>query len=74
MILSTLSDAVSIYTWFQQHKLYLEDHMYTKAYHYIVTQIGGVNILLNIYSFTNVKTPYWKTPCYPQTKAPIKYQ
>ena len=33
-------DAVSIYTWFQHHKLDLEGHMYTNAYHSIVTQIG----------------------------------
>ena len=50
-ILSTLGgkqimpcDAVSIYTWFQHHKLDLD--MCTKAY-YIVTQIGGPNVLLN---------------------------
>ena len=54
MILSTLGgkqimpcDAVSIYTWFQHHKLDLEGHMYTKAYYYMVTQKGGLNILLN---------------------------
>ena len=54
MILSTLGgmqimpwDAVSIYTWFQQQKLDLESHMYTKTYYYIVTQIGGLYILPN---------------------------
>ena len=64
MILGTLGgkqimpcDAVSIYTWFQHHKLDLEGHMYTKAYHYIVTLIEGLIYYCIIYSFTNVDTP-----------------
>ena len=32
---------------FQHHKLDLEGHMYTKAYHNIITQIDGLNIFLN---------------------------
>ena len=69
MILGTLGgkqimpcDAVSIYTWFQHHKLDLEGHMYTKAYYYIATQIGGLNILLNdlfIYQSDNTQTRGW---------------
>ena len=54
-------DAVSIYTWFQHHKLDLEGHMYTKAYN-IITQIDGLNIFLNnlfIYQCETTQTIGW---------------
>ena len=72
MILSTLDDkqimpchAVSIYTWFQHHKLDLEGHMYTKAYYHIVTQTGGLNILLNNLFIYKCEYTIWKKnpPC-----------
>ena len=69
MILSTLGgkqvmpcDVVSIYTWFQHHKLDMEGHMYSKAYYYIVTQIGGLNKSLNnlfIYKCEDTQTRGW---------------
>ena len=55
-------DAVSIYTWFQHHKRDLEGHMYTKAYHYIVPQIDGLNISLDnllIYQCEYSQTRVW---------------
>ena len=55
-------DAVSIYTWFQHHKLDLKGHMYTKAYHNIITQIDGLNIILNnlfIYQCETTQTIGW---------------
>ena len=67
MILSTLGgkqimpyDDVSIYTWFQHHKLDLEGHMHTKAYYYIVTQIAGLNILLNDLFIYKSEYTIWK--------------
>ena len=52
----------AVYTWFQHYKLDLEGHMYTKAYHYIVTQIDGLNISLNnlfIYQCEYSQTRIW---------------
>ena len=67
MILSTLGgkqlmscDAVSIYTWFQHHELDLDCHMCTKAYYHIVTQIGGLNILLNNSFIYKREDTLWK--------------
>ena len=53
-------DAVSIYTWFQHHKLDLEGHMYTNAYYYIVIQIEGLNILLNNSFIYQCEYTLWK--------------
>ena len=36
---SMCSDVVSINAWFHNHKLDMEGHMYTKAYHYIVKKV-----------------------------------
>ena len=76
MILSTLGgkqilpfDDVSIYTWFQHHKLDLEGHMYTKAYHHIVTQIGGLNILLNHLFIYQSEDTLWKNAMLPPDKS-----
>ena len=75
MILSTLGekqimpcDAVSIYTWFQHHKLGLEGHMYTKAYHYIVTRIRSLNILLNNLFIYKCEDTLWKNAMLPPEK------
>ena len=75
MILSTLGgkqiipcDAVSIYTWFHHNKLDLEGHMYTKAYYYIVTQIGGLNILLNDLFIYKCADTLWKNAMLPPDK------
>ena len=76
MILSTLGgkqilpfDDVSIYTWFQHHKLDLEGHMYTKAYYHIVTQIGGLNILLNNLFIYQSEDTLWKNAMLPPDKS-----
>ena len=75
MILSTLGgkqimpcDAVSIYTWFQHHKLDLEGHMYTEAYYYIVTQIGCLNILLDDLFIYKCEDTLWKNAMLPPDK------
>ena len=76
MILSTLGgkqimpcDAVSIYTWFQHHKLDLEGHMYTKAYYYMVTQKGGLNILLNNLFIYKCEDTLWTNAMLPPDKS-----
>ena len=61
--------AVSIDTWFQHHKLDLEGHMYIKTYYYIVTQIGGLHILLNNLFIYKCEDTLWKNTMLPPDKS-----